>query len=178
MKLIFPAIVVAALSALAFFGAQTDGLQAVFGIWIPRLAFIIFVVGFIVRIIDWARTPVPFNITTTAGQQKSLPWIKANNLENPYNIFGVIGRMALEVFAFRSLFRNNQVKLANGRLTYSSHKWLWAAGLAFHWSFFIVFIRHFRFFLHPLPEFLIMLESLDHLFHRPSPKHQCSFLCN
>ncbi|MDH5655174.1 MAG: sulfate reduction electron transfer complex DsrMKJOP subunit DsrM [Spirochaetia bacterium] len=163
MKLIFPAIVVAVLSALAFYGPQF-GLEAVFGIWIPRLAFLIFVIGFIVKIIGWARTPVPFNITTTSGQQKSLPWIKANNLENPYNIFGVIGRMALEVFAFRSLFRNNQVKFSDGKLTYSSYKWLWAAGLAFHWAFFIVFIRHFRFFLHPLPEFLIVLEQFDHLF--------------
>ena len=164
MRLLFPTIVVAALSAIAFYGSQVDGLQSVFGVYIPRIAFLIFVIGFIVRIIDWIRSPVPFNITTTAGQQKSLPWIKANNLENPYNFFGVIGRMALEIFAFRSLFRNNQVNLVNGRLTYSSYKWLWAAGLAFHWSFFVMFVRHFRFFVHPLPEFLVMVEQLDHLF--------------
>ena len=169
MRLLFPAIVVTALSAIAFYGSQVDGLQAVFGVYIPRIAFLIFVIGFIVRIIDWTKSPVPFNITTTSGQQKTLPWIKANNLENPYNMFGVIGRMALEVFAFRSLFRNNQAKLVNGRLTYSSYKWLWAAGLAFHWAFFIVFIRHFRFFVHPLPEFLVTLEQLDHIFQYGTP---------
>jgi nitrate reductase gamma subunit len=131
---------------------------------IPYSAFAIFTLGFIIRVINWARSPVPFNITTSAGQQKSLPWIRANNLENPYNTFGVIGRVALEVFLFRSLFRNTKGRIENGRLGYNSSKLLWAAGLLFHWSFFAIGFRHLRLFLEPLPAFMMAIEGIDHLF--------------
>ena len=38
-----------------------------------------------------------------------LPWIKQSKLENPSGTLGVLGRMALEVFFFRSLFRNLKI---------------------------------------------------------------------
>ena len=48
---------------------------------------------------------------------------------------------------FRSLFRNLKTQLRDDKqLTYGEAKWLWAAGLAFHWSFLIILIRHLRFF--------------------------------
>jgi len=68
-----------------------------FGIVIPYIAMGVFVLGIIYRVVIWAKSPVPFRIPTTAGQQKSLSWIKANNLESPHNIWGVIGRMFLEI---------------------------------------------------------------------------------
>jgi nitrate reductase gamma subunit len=122
-------------------------------------------VGFVLRILRWARCPVPFRIPTTCGQQKSLSWIKNNNLENPHNGWGVFWRMVLEVLFFRSLFRNTKSDLKDGpKLVYGSSKWLWLGGLAFHWSFLIIFIRHFRFFAEPVPGLIIALEKVDSFF--------------
>ena len=82
--------------------------------------------------VQWAKIPVPFRITTTCGQEKSLPWIKANELENPSTTFGVVKRMALEILFFRSLFRNTNVELKDGpRVIYWSAKWLWLARVGF-----------------------------------------------
>jgi nitrate reductase gamma subunit len=70
--------------------------------------------------------------------------------------------MALEVFAFRSLFRNTRIELRDGpKLDYGSNKWLWVAALAFHYAFLVVFIRHFRLFMEPVPFFVGALESVD-----------------
>jgi len=129
---------------------------------IPYLAILTFVGGFVYRIMNWARSPVPFVIPTTAGQQYSFPWIKQNKLDNPSTTAGAIGRMALEVLLFRSLFRNSKVELRDGpKLTYQWEKWLWLAGLLFHWSFLIIFIRHLRFFTEPVPGFVHLADTLD-----------------
>src|SRR4030042_3899339 len=112
---------VIALVVISWFGVKTVGLESLFGVVIPYLALAVFIFGIIFRVVEWARIPVPFRITTTCGQGKSLPWIKANNLEAPYNIWGVIGRMALEVLLFRSLFRNTRVELREvPKATYAS----------------------------------------------------------
>jgi nitrate reductase gamma subunit len=142
----------------------------VFGIVIPYTAIGIFVVGLIYRIVKWARSPVPFRLPTTAGQQKSLPWIKANNLESPYNIWGVLGRMLLEVLFFRSLFRNTKVVLDQSpRITYGDNKYLWLGAMAFHWSLLLIFLRHFRFFTEPVVGFVHWLQGIDGLFEMTVP---------
>jgi nitrate reductase gamma subunit len=116
----------------------------------------------IFRVLKWGSSPVPFRIPTTCGQQKSLPWIKHSKLENPSGVLGVMGRMALEVLLFRSLFRNLKTQLGEDKkLSYGEAKWLWAAGLAFHWSFLIILVRHLRFFTDPVPMAVKMAESLD-----------------
>lgn len=156
----FIAVLVLALVPYALVGGETS--RFIFGVVIPYAAFIMFVGGMIVRILKWASSPVPFRIPTTCGQQKSLPWIKQSKLENPSNMLGVIGRMALEVFFFRSLFRNLKTQLQDDKqLTYGEAKWLWAAGLAFHWSFLIILIRHLRFFFEQVPFPVQLIESLD-----------------
>ena len=152
---------VIALILIPWVGAQGAG-QYLFGIVIPYLAVLIFVIGFISRVVQWGKTPVPFKIPTTGGQMKSLPWIKWSPLDNPATTGGVIGRMALEVLAFRSLFRNTRVELRDGpKVNYGSNKWLWVAALAFHYAFLVVFLRHFRFFMEPVPGFVGLLESVD-----------------
>ena len=152
---------VIALVLIPWVGAQGAG-QYLFGIAIPYLAVLIFVIGFIYRVVQWGKTPVPFKIPTTGGQMKSLPWIKWSPLDNPATTGGVIGRMALEVLAFRSLFRNTRVELRDGpKVNYGSNKWLWVAALAFHYAFLVVFLRHFRFFMEPVPGFVGLLESVD-----------------
>ena len=134
-----------------------------FGVIIPYIAVLIFIVGIIYRVWKWARSPVPFRIPTTCGQQKSLPWIKANNLENPSNTVGVIGRMALEVLLFRSLLRNTTTELKQGvrKLVYKDSLLLWLGALLFHWSLLIILLRHSKFFLEPVPSFLLLFERWD-----------------
>lgn len=73
--------------------------------------------------------------------------------------------MALEILFFRSLFRNTKAELKEGsRIAYGETKWLWAFGLMFHWSFLIVFLRHFRFFVNQNPWFIKPLETFDGFF--------------
>ncbi len=163
MGSIFAFFVVIALILIAFFGVKAANLHFLFGVIIPYAAFATFIIGFIYRVlIWWGSSPVPFCIPTTCGQQKSLPWIKQNKIENPSGTFGVIGRMALEVLLFRSLFRNLKTQLIEGpRLVYGEAKWLWLAGLAFHWSFLIIVVRHLRFFIEKVPLPVQMIEGLD-----------------
>ncbi len=162
MKTLFPLFAVIILILLVSAGVQFGNLHFLFGVIIPYAALATFVAGIIYRVVKWAGSPVPFCIPTTCGQQKSLPWIKQSKLENPSSMLGVIGRMALEVFCFRSLFRNVKTEMRHGpKVTYGSDKWLWLAGLAFHWSFLIILIRHFRFFSLKVPFLLHVVESLD-----------------
>jgi nitrate reductase gamma subunit len=161
----FSFFAVIALLLVVSVGVGMANMHYLFGVVIPYLAIITFILGFIYRVVGWAKSPVPFRITTTCGQQKTLPWIKANNLESPYNTIGVIKRMALEVLFFRSLFRNTSVELKDGpRVAYWSAKWLWLAGLAFHWSLLIIVTRHLRFFTEPVPCFVHLLENIDGIF--------------
>jgi nitrate reductase gamma subunit len=155
---------VAALAAIAYAGTAA-GLGFVFGVVLPYAAFAAFVVGVIARVVKWGRAPVPFRIPTTCGQEKSLPWIKRERLDNPFTTTEVIGRMLLEVLAFRSLFRNTKTELtADKKLAYGSDAMLWLAGLVFHWTFLIVLLRHLRFFTQPVPRFVSALQAVDGFF--------------
>ncbi|OIP89958.1 MAG: menaquinol oxidoreductase [Syntrophaceae bacterium CG2_30_49_12] len=165
MGLWFSLFAVVILTFVVFMGVEMGKLHFLFGLVVPYAAFATFIVGVISRVVGWARSPVPFRITTTCGQQKSLPWIKADNIESPHNTLGVIARMALEVLLFRSLFRNTKVELKNDpRLVYGGAKWLWLAGLAFHWSFLVILIRHLRFFTEPVPRLLGLFAGIDGVF--------------
>mmetsp|Transcript_3556 Transcript_3556/g.2139 ORF Transcript_3556/g.2139 Transcript_3556/m.2139 type:complete len:333 (+) Transcript_3556:631-1629(+) len=153
---------VAVLFLVAFVGVEVTGFQFLFGVIIPCLALVIFIVGVIRRVLGWAKTPVPFCIPTTCGQQKSLPWIKQATIDNPSKTWKVVCRMVLEILCFRSLFRNTKMELReSSRISYEWEKWLWMAALAFHYSFLTVLIRHIRFFLEPVPSCLKFLENLD-----------------
>lgn len=161
MRILFSFFAVIALVLSAYAGVKIANLQFLFGVVIPYIAIAIFILGFIYRVVKWGGSPVPFRIPTTCGQQESLPWIKQNKIENPSSTSGVIVRMALEVLLFRSLFRNLKTQLKDGKLVYGEAKWLWMAGLAFHWSFLIIFVRHFRLFLLNTPSFIKTIEGLD-----------------
>jgi nitrate reductase gamma subunit len=155
-------IAVVVLFLLAYVGVKLPGGEVFFGVIIPYLALTIFVLGFINRVIDWARSPVPFRIPTTCGQQKTLPWIKPASIDNPSTTGGVIVRMILEVVFLRSLFRNTKCELKEGtKISYKWEKWLWLFSLVFHWSLFTVLFRHLRFFTEPVPACVQLLEKLD-----------------
>lgn len=165
MKALFSFLAVIVLILVATLGVNVANLYYLFGIIVPYLAFVMFVGGFVYRVIKWGKSPVPFRIPTTCGQQKSLPWIKQAKIENPTSAFGVIVRMASEILLFRSLFRNTKTELKEGpngpHLAYGSAKWLWFGSLVFHWSFLIIVIRHLRLFLEPVPYVVQMLDGLD-----------------
>ncbi|NLI82325.1 MAG: sulfate reduction electron transfer complex DsrMKJOP subunit DsrM [Deltaproteobacteria bacterium] len=162
MGIQFSLMAVVALVLVAFLGVQVAGLNYVFGVIVPYIAIFTFIAGFIYRVIGWARSPVPFRIPTTAGQQHSLPWIKPNKFDNPSTKWGVFVRMALEILVFRSLFRNTKMELHEGpKITYHWEKWLWLAALVFHWSFLVILVRHLRFFTEPVPGLVHTTERVD-----------------
>ena len=159
-------IAVIALFLIAYVGTQQGaGLQIVFGIVVPYLAVALFIVGFVRRVIGWSRSAVPFRITTTCGQQSSLPWFKQAKIDNPSTTFGVIVRMFLEIVCFRSLFRNTRMKLQGGtKMTHQLELFLWIGALAFHYAFLAVIVRHLRFFTEPVPFFVTLTENVDAFF--------------
>lgn len=162
MSLWFTIFALAILVLIPLTGSGITGLQAFFGIVIPYAAILTFLVGFVFKILKWTKSPVPFRIPTTSGQEKTLPWIKYSKFDNPFTIWGVIGRMAAEILFFRSLFRNTKAEIKEGpRVAYGSNKLLWAAGLAFHYSFLIIFLRHFKYFVEPIPWFVSAIQYLD-----------------
>jgi nitrate reductase gamma subunit len=136
-----------------------------FAVVFPYVAVVLFFGGLIQRVFSWASSPVPFRIPTTCGQEKSLPWIKNQKLDNPHNTLTVIGRMALEVLFFRSLLRNTKTAMVEGRgLVYGTDLALWLAALAMHWSLLFILVRHLRFFTSPVPFFVTFLEKSDGFF--------------
>ncbi|MBU0943081.1 MAG: sulfate reduction electron transfer complex DsrMKJOP subunit DsrM [Proteobacteria bacterium] len=162
MKYTFSFLAVIALVLFAWLGSQIPGMQYLFGVAIPYLAIMIFLGGFVYRVVQWAKSPVPFSIPTTCGQGVSLDFIKQDKLDCPTKTSEVVARMFLEIFAFRSLFRNTKSELHEGpKITYESSKWLWLFALIFHYSFLIVVIRHMRLFLNPVPGWLQTLDFLD-----------------
>jgi len=162
MGIRFSLAAVVALVLAVFLGVKAAGLTYIFGVVVPYVAIVLFLGGVVYRVLIWGRSPVPFRIPTTAGQQKSLPWIKQNKLDNPTTPKQVVGRMLLEVLLFRSLFRNTKAELDKGpKLYYQWEKWLWLAGLAFHYTFLVIIIRHLRFFTQPVPFFVEGIERVD-----------------
>jgi nitrate reductase gamma subunit len=162
-KYMFAFIAVLVLFLIAWVGVSI-GLQWLFGVVIPYLAVLVFVVGFTRKVLSWSRSAVPFAIPTTGGQAKSFDWIQDSKLDNPSSKFGVFMRLVLEVFTFRSLFRNTRMKLKEGKLFYQLEIFLWVGALAFHYAFLTVILRHTRFFLEPVPWCLQLLENVDSFF--------------
>jgi len=162
-KYMFAFIAVLVLFLIAWAGASI-GLHWLFGVAVPYLAVIVFVVGFTRKVLGWSRSAVPFAIPTTGGQAKSFDWIQDAKIDNPSSKFGVFMRMVLEVFTFRSLFRNTRMKLKEGKLFYQLEIFLWVGALAFHYAFLTVLLRHTRFFLEPVPWWVQMVENIDSFF--------------
>jgi nitrate reductase gamma subunit len=141
VSIVVSGFVVTVLVLIPLVGVWAFDMRVLFGIIIPYLAFLTFFVGIIYRVIGWGRSPVPFRIPTTGGQQKT---------------------MIFEVLTFRSLFRNTRMEFRGGpRIGYEWEKWLWLFALMFHYSFLVVVIRHLRFFTEPIPGFVLFVEYMD-----------------
>ncbi|MBL4805685.1 MAG: respiratory nitrate reductase subunit gamma [Rhodobacteraceae bacterium] len=81
------------------------------------IATLVLVVGVVMRVINYARTPVPLKIVVSPA---------------PRTRKGVWFRMFREVTLFESLFKSN--------------KWIWLFGYLFHFGMLLVLLRHFRYF--------------------------------
>ncbi|MDD3620166.1 MAG: sulfate reduction electron transfer complex DsrMKJOP subunit DsrM [Desulfobulbaceae bacterium] len=170
MKYTFPLAAVIALVLIAWLGSSIPGMQYLFGIVIPYLAIATFIIGFCYRVVQWAKSPVPFRIPTTCGQGYSLPWIKHNKLEAPTNTSQVVARMFLEIVLFRSLWRHTKAEIHDGpKLTYESSKWIWLFAIIFHYSFLVIVLRHMRLFLEPVPWLIQAIEFGDGILQIGSP---------
>jgi len=93
------------------------------------LATAIFIVGLAYKIYDFARTPAPLSIPTTPA---------------PTTTAGVAFRMTREVVLFESLFKGNL--------------WIWLFGWLFHMGLFLVLVRHLRYFIDPIPAWLVFVQ--------------------
>jgi nitrate reductase gamma subunit len=144
---------ISALLAVALYGAAASSLG-----------------GLCWRIWRWAATPEPFQIPTTTGQQPSIEAVAASRIESPSTRWGVIARMALELFLFRSLFRNTAAGPTFGsgevaaRPVFLERKGLWLGALAFHWSLLVVVVRHLRLLVEPSPRIAEALAAVDGFF--------------
>lgn len=169
MRIMYSLGAVMAIVVVAFIGGSIPFLQGIFGVFLPYVAFVTFLAGFCYKVVYWAKSPVPFRIPTTAGQEFSLPWIKQAKIENPSSAWGVWVRMFFEVFLFRSLFRNTKADLRSGYLMYGPTKWLWLFALLFHYSFLVIGIRHLRLVLEPVPGFVELIDKVDGMFQIGHP---------
>lgn len=165
-----PALVAVLLLLAVAWVAPVIGATWLIAVAVPYAAFVLFVCGFVLKVVSWARAPVPFRITTTCGQQKSLDFLPHARLENPFTGWQAALRVLEEVVLFRSLFRNVRMRWTRRRdLVYESSRWLWLAGLAFHASLLLIILRHLRFFLDPVPALVLWLGRLDGLFQLAVP---------
>lgn len=94
-------------------------------------ATLLLVGGLIYKIRQYARTPAPLKIPTTPA---------------PTTRTGVTLRMAREVLFFESLFKGN--------------KWTWIFGWMFHVGLALVLIRHLRYFVEPIPAWLVLMQPI------------------
>jgi nitrate reductase gamma subunit len=100
---------------------------------LPYITVTVFLVGFIYRVLAWALTPTPTKIAVFPGQK---------------TVGSAVTRVLLDVVFFRSLlrFRGN---------------WpLWIGSWIFHVSFLLIIIRHLRYFLYPVPSWVMWLQAL------------------
>lgn len=93
------------------------------------LATLVFTIGMLYRIFDYARTPAPLKIPTTPA---------------PINTTGVVLRMTREVLFFESLFKANL--------------WTWGLGWLFHASLVLVLLRHLRYFIEPVWGWVVFIQ--------------------
>jgi len=93
------------------------------------LAFAIGLIGLVWRVAIYLRTPQRLPIAVTPA---------------PQGAGGVAWRLTREVVLFQSLFQSN--------------KWTWFFGWVFHGSLLLVLLRHLRYFLEPVPSWVLMLQ--------------------
>ncbi|KLU62228.1 hypothetical protein CEB3_c14480 [Peptococcaceae bacterium CEB3] len=133
-------LTVAILAIIAWLGAGVLRLYAVFGIGIPYLAFIIFAIGFVNRLLKSGRSSRP---SMAATGDRGGP---ENSSARRWR------RLFREILFFRFFFDGLNVT-----------KWLWLVSFIFYGSLLVIALRHLRLFLNRVPAWIQGLTSLDSL---------------
>ena len=60
MRTVAPLLTVVALCAVAWVGVAAFDLRVVFGVAVPCVGGLAFLGGFVVKVLEWARSPIPF----------------------------------------------------------------------------------------------------------------------
>lgn len=94
-------------------------------------AAVVLMLGLVLRVWLYTRSPAPLRIPTTPA---------------PTSRGGAALRVAGEVALFRSLFRFERV--------------LWLLGWAFHVALLLVVLRHLRYFLDPVPQWVVWIQPV------------------
>lgn len=163
------AIAAVAVVAAASWSGAVLGATSLIGIALPYAGFLALVSGMLYRIARWTLAPVPFNIAVTCGQQKSVPGVKPEPLDNPQRPWSAALRLIIEAALFRSLFRNSGAGRSGSAIVYGPAKWLWLGSLAFHWTMLIIVLRHLRLAIEPVPAWTELLQRADGIFHIGTP---------
>lgn len=169
MTALYAAATVAALTLVGLLAGSVPAGAVAVTVVAPYAAFLILLTGVCYRVLLWAKSPVPFRIPTTCGQQRSLPWIRTSPIDNPSNGAMAAVRVAIEALTFRSLLYNSKAHVVDGRLAYAESRALWLAALVFHWSLLIIVLRHLRFMVEPVPSFVSTLIGLDGMLQIGAP---------
>lgn len=112
------------------------GLQNLFSFTLTILAyasFAVFVFGVFYKIYVFKKTPVPLKIPTTPQS---------------INVSGVAVRMTGDVLFFKGLSKGE------------TETALWTASWFFHLGFFLVILRHLRYFTNPIPSWVMLVQDL------------------
>lgn len=91
----------------------------------------IFLFALLAKILMYARTPSPLQIVLAPA---------------PTTALGAAFRVAGEVVLFKSLFKGN--------------KWTWVGSYLFHGAFLLVILRHLRYFVYPVPHWVLEIQTL------------------
>ena len=92
-------------------------------------AFLLCVIGLLLKMWHYWKTPAPLKIAVTPA---------------PTTSAGVFYRMFREVIFFESLFKSN--------------KWIWVFGYLFHFAMLLVLVRHLRYFTEPVWTWVEVLQ--------------------
>ncbi len=110
-----------------------NGLSSVFNL-LAYAAALIFVLGLLNKIVLYFKTPSPLKIPTTPAPKTSM---------------GVVMRLIPEILLFRSLLRGG-----------TAEKILWLGGWFFHVSFLLIILRHLRYFVYPVPDWIMSVQQI------------------
>lgn len=111
-----------------------DGASSIIFNLLAYIAALIFVVGFLNKVILYFKTPSPLKIPVTPAPKTSL---------------GVVVKLIPELLFFRSLLR--------GGIT---EKILWVGGWFFHITFLLIILRHLRYFTYPVPDWVMSFQQI------------------
>jgi len=110
-------------------------LVSLFIVGLAYLAAITFVLGLVIKLYGYLRTPMPTPMAITPA---------------PETETGAVARVLGDFLIFPSLFK--------------ADKWLWVGAWVFHGALAAILFRHLRYFTYPVPQAVLWMEAVALLF--------------